>query len=266
MNVGGMMESKNIIVFDVDNTLIKGNLTFIFLYNLAKQNLWLGKDLAITTLKYLLLSLIKFPKAIPLIFSKKPNFYFLDYKATEYIRRIYNDIFKILRKHKLLNSKLQKTALKILNNDLLDKKLHQESIEKIKHHIKNPHNIIVMLSGSMQEVLNVLFQKIRKQLRAEDINVKDNFLVIGTQFNEETQNIEPCIGSNKIILLKKFLKKLGAENSKIKFVYSDNFMMIDLPLFIESQNGGAIISDKNQLYEKLPEQIKKVLKFLPNWK
>jgi len=264
---GGIgMKEKNIIVFDVDNTLIKGNLTLIFLRNLSKQNWNLGKDLGIEAIKLFLFLLIKFPKAIFLTFSKKPNFYFLSYKATKYIRKIYTDIFRILKNHGFNNSKLQRQAFKILNKDLLEKKLHLESIDKLKHHIKNQHNIIVLLSGSMQEVLNVLFHQIRHQFRKDGINTKENFLVIGTQLNEETQNIEPCIGPNKIMLLKEKLKNLGADNSKIKFVYSDNALMIDLPLFIESQNGGAVISDKNKMYEKLPEKIKNVLKFLPGWK
>jgi hypothetical protein len=41
--------------------------------------------------------------------------------------------------------------------------------------------------------------------------------------------------------------------------------MADLPLIIESKNGGTMICKKSYLYKFLPEQLTQMLFFAPAW-
>lgn len=256
------MKKPNIIVFDVDNTLIKGNLMIFFIKFLAKEKFYfLYKSIELLIKEIFIISK-QLPFLIKVVFKEK-NIYKFNQNIFLLIKQFYQKLFVILKKFDLLDNKLQKKAHSLFSEKFFEKYIYPKGINKIKHHLRNPNNIVILLSGSLQEVLNPFFQIICKKFTEEKITWHNRFFVIGTQI--KNSNIKPCIGSEKNKLLNALLKKQGYDGYTLKFIYSDNHFLIDLPLLIESKNGAVLIANKSFLYKTLPQSLLKNFIFRPYW-
>jgi hypothetical protein len=97
----------------------------------------------------------------------------------------------------------------------------------------------------MHDLLTVFFEKLREKMFQIGINPENRFLYHGTSFHSDDlrNDLLLCVGSGKIELLHALLRKNGHKKYVVRFVYSDNGYMADLPLFIEAKHGGAVIKD-----------------------
>jgi phosphoserine phosphatase len=260
------MNRQNIIVFDVDHTLIKGNLTLFFLKFLIKENFFFLRKCLLALIKGALLILWQLPHTSRKILVKNSDVYKLNYVLVEKLTQFYQVIFKIFQDIDLLEEKLQTKANALFAQDFFEKHTYPEGIAKLKHHLKNPNTVVVLLSGSLQELLNVFFRFICKELTHENIDWKNRFFACGTILGSCPQDITPCIGYEKNRCLKNLLEQNGYHRYSLKFIYSDNNFMTDLPLLLEATNGGALICKKSYLYKFLPKRLACSIVFLPGWK
>ncbi|MCK4517595.1 haloacid dehalogenase-like hydrolase [Candidatus Babeliales bacterium] len=264
------MEHKNgtgvsVIVFDVDNTLVKGNLTFFFLAHLAKQNFYsfykclgLLAHGALLTLKHL-------PSIAKKTLLKPGNIHQLDLIIYKAIKNFYQKFFDTLNKLNVSKNDIKKIAQTLFSEQFFKKHVYEQAINKIEHHLNNDSNIVVLLSGSPQEIISPFLQTMCNELNKRNISWKKRLFAIGTQIGEIKNNIHPCIGSQKIIMLKKLLTKKNLTPYTISFIYSDNGFMADLPLLLEAKNGAGLICRKSRLYQLLPKKLLESLVFLPGW-
>jgi phosphoserine phosphatase len=253
MSEGDLMR---IIIFDVDNTLVKGNLTFFFIKFLALEKIrFFYKCLPI-----FLHAVILVFRTLPRIITRTKNLKKLDRSIGYAIADFYKKLFSTFKALKLTGTRLEKKASTFFSDDFFKKHLYVEGLEKIEHHLKNKKNMVVLLSGSPQELLNILFKRICAHLDEKDIPYENRFFARGTTRRQ------PCVGSKKIDALKALLQKAGHNEYVIQFVYSDNNFMADLPLLLASEHGGALISEKHQAYKLLPKRLLKNAVFLPFWK
>ena len=204
------MKRASVVVFDVDNTIIRGNLTFFFIKFLAKRD----------------------------------------------------GIIRALRALWLRGDALTQTAKELLTKELFDKKVYPEAIEKIAHHLRNKQNIVVLLSGSPQELLNILFKHICEKLREKSIKYECRFFARGTQLRPR---LKICVGKRKIRALKRLLKEQKYDDYEILYTYSDNKFMADLALLKKSIHGGVLICQKHAGYLALPKKLLERFTFMPFW-
>lgn len=259
------MKKLNVIVFDVDNTLIKGNLTLFFLKFLIKERFYFFHKSFITLLKGAFLFLWKLPIITKNILQKNGNVYLLDRYLSQAIKNFYDSLFSTLKKLDLLENNLEEKAAKMFSKKFFQKHTYPAGIKRIKQHLENTDTVVVLLSGSPQRLLNVFFASICNQLTQEKVDWQRRFFVKGTVLGPRGENIIPCIGSEKNKMLKSLLKQNGYKDYVVTSIYSDNTFMADLPLLIEAKNGGTLICRKNNLYELLPQKLIQRFVFLPSW-
>lgn len=255
--------NKEIIIFDVDDTLIKGNLTFFFVKCLSRESLYLLISCIPIIIRGAILKLSKFPKIISQFFFRERNIYKLDRSICKSIKKFYCNLYKTLCGLGLTGKNLERKASSILTKRFFEENTYSAGLEKLKEHIKNQRDIVVLLSGSPQELLNVFFKNICNDLKNNNISYEGRFFAQGTILRKKAN---PCIGSEKNKFLKRLLYEKGYKNYVVKFIYSDNSYLSDLPIIIESQNGGAVINKKTRLYSSLPKDLIDSIKFLPEWK
>lgn len=264
------MKKNKIIVFDVDHTLIRGNLTVFLLRFLIKTQPSILKKISFLKkcLPLLLRGAFLHIWQLPYLSKKilrKDGFYKSNYILFCLIKMFYQSIFNKLKAFNLLEKKLQEAANQFFSEEFFEKYAYKKGIEKIKHHLCNQNNVVVLLSGGLQEPLNIFFTSLCKKFSEENIDWKNRFFVQGTVLKINTKNVNPCIGHEKNNFLKKLLNENGYKDYEIEFIYSDNKLMTDLPLFIESKRGGAVICEKTTLYQFLPEKLTETFIFLPAW-
>jgi len=258
--------SVSVIVFDVDNTLVKGNLTFFFLAHLAKQNFYsfykclgLLAHGALLTLKHL-------PSIAKKTLLKSGNIYQLDQIIYEAIKNFYQKFANTLNKLNVSKNDIKKISQKLFSEQFFKKHVYKQAIKKIEHHLNNNNNtIIVLLSGSPQEIISPFLQTMRNELSKRNIIWNKRLFALGTKIGSTKSDVHPCIGSQKIIMLKQLLTQEGLTPYTLRFIYSDNGFMADLPLLLEAKNGGGLICRKSRLYQLLPKKLLESLVFLPGW-
>jgi len=260
------MEKKpNVIVFDVDNTLVRGNLTILFLKKLAFENLMFFHACFFFLLRGAFLLMRQLPHMTRTTMLRGGNVYQLDRMLYKAVKKFYTELAQILQRLHITDGELGKRAQKLFSQEFVEKHVYHEGIVKIKEHLRQENTIVVLLSGSIQELLDVFFATVCKQLDNDGVAWTERFFAVGTQLHKNGQAY-PCIGSEKNKFLKKLLQQKGHEEYALKFVYSDNGFMADLPLLIESTHGGALISKKSNLYDALPKRLLRSFIFLPSWK
>jgi len=195
--------------------------------------------------------------------SGSGNIYHLDENICRTIKKFYQALFETLKTLDLLGKKLQKKAHSIFSHSFFRTHLYTQGFHKIKHHLRNKNTVVVLLSGSVQELLDPLFEKLCEQLDEENLAWKKRFFIQGTIL--EDNKVQPCVGSGKNRFLKTLLRREGYDHYTLQFIYSDNSFMADLPLLIEAKHGGALISKKNNLYQQLPKKLLASFTFLPEW-
>lgn len=259
-----MHNHVNVIIFDVDNTLIRGNLTFFFLKHLVKEKFYFFRTCFTLLLQGALLVFRQLPHITSTILLNGGSVLELDVRICQTVKSFYQKLFETLKTLDLLGHKLQRKANHFFTKDFFEKTLYEQGFEKIKHHLGHKNTIIVLLSGSVQELLEPFFQKLCERLDSDRVAWQKRFFIQGTRLGENNE-VQACIGSEKNRLLKKLLRREGYDNYTLQFIYSDNNFMADLPLLIEARHGGALISEKNNLYQKLPKKLLDSLIFLPEW-
>jgi len=262
------MQKPNIIVFDVDNTLIKGNLTLFFLQSLIKERFFFFYRCLFLLLKGAYLTLRQLPAVTKKTLVSSGNIYLLDRNICMALKTFYKTFVSTLKKLDLVGIKLEKKAAEIFYDGFFAKHSYAQGFVKIKEHLVEPNTIVVLLSGSPQELVNVFYDSLCKQLTKEKLDWQGKFFARGTDLSQKTvpnDSVTPCIGSEKNKMLKKLLTANGHPAYTITYIYSDNNFMADLPLLIESQNGGMLISKKTSLYSFLPKSLTKNFIFLPSW-
>jgi len=290
--VGGLIVKKfntysdtySVVVFDVDNTLVKGNLTLFFLKYLIRERFYFFRRCFVTLVKGAFLLLWRLPNKTKKILKQKGagpfygNVYLLDRYLYKSIKSFYISLSRSLNKLDLLDRQLKDKAKKVFSKNFFKKHLYRTGIEKIEQHLQDTNTIVVLLSGSPQELVDVLFESICKELDkkgvspckgaspCEGANWQNRFFIKGTVLGPRGEDIRPCIGSEKNKMLKVLLENNGYYSYVISKIYSDNTFMADLPLFIESKNGGMLICEKNSLYTALPEGLIKKFVFWPYWR
>jgi len=262
------MEKPNVIVFDVDNTLIKGNLTFFFLKALVGEKFYFFRKCFVLIARGIYLCVLQLPLITKKMLVRKRNIYRLDKCICEAIKAFYQTFFKTFQKLDLLGKNLEKKATNIFGQNFFSRYVYAKGLLAIKDHLTDPNSIVVLLSGSPQELLDVLFNELCIQLDKENIDWKQRFFARGTMLTQGPtlmESFSPCIGSEKNRHLKALLKDNGYDDYTIQFIYSDNGFMADLPLFLEAKFGGALISKKTKLYKSLPKKFMELFVFLPSW-
>lgn len=253
------MEKTPVVVFDVDNTIIKGNLTFFFLKFLAKESLLF----LIRLLPILLHAAMLITYQLPQIIKNKKNLQ-LDQSITNKITLFYKRLAHTLGALGLTNNALEQKAKELFTNDFFKQHLYPEAISKIKEHLQNQEAIVVLLSGSPQQLVKILKTHLLKtHLKQTDIQIERRFFARGTVL---WPKVKACIGSKKLDALTKLLKEENHHEYVLQFIYSDNNYMADLPLLRKSTNGGALICKKHAAYLSLPQKLLKRFIFLPLWK
>lgn len=256
------MKKRNVIVFDVDNTIIKGNLTFYFLRFLAKEKIYFFYKCVPVLLSGTFLVMRSLPKLVKKILLCDKNFKELDESIGIAIQSFYEKIFALFEDLKLIGPDLEKKAKTLFTQKFLEKTLYKEAVSRIAHHLKNSNVTVVLLSGSPQEFINVLQDNLRKKFKKMNIDCENRFFARGTKIEKKSE-ILTCVGSSKLKVLKELFQKKGGYS--LQFTYSDNSFMADLPLITKSAHGGALITEKNSLYQALPNKLLKRLVFLPEW-
>jgi len=255
----------NVVVFDIDNTLIRGNITLFFLKLLIKEKFYFFRKCFMLLIKGAILIFHKLPSITKKILLQSGNVYRLDQAICHAVKKFYKQFFIIFAELNLQGEKLQQKARPIFSNNFFKKYLYARGLEKIKHHLNEHNTIIVLLSGSVQELVDSFFEKLCDQLDMQEITWRNRFFARGT-YIEENGRIHLCIGSEKNKILKKLLHEKGYNHYALQFIYSDNSFMADLPLLIEAKHGGALISKKNELYLTLPKKLLRSFIFLPEWR
>ena len=263
------MKRINVIVFDVDNTLVKGNLTFFFLMHLAKQNFYCFYKCLGLLAHGALLTLKHLPSITKKTLLKSGNIYQLDQIIYEAIKNFYQKFANTLNKLNVSKNDIKKISQKLFSEQFLKKHVYEQAINKIEHHLNNHNNltntIVVLLSGSPQEIISPFLQIICNELRKRDIDWEKRLFALGTKIGITKEDVHPCIGSQKIVMLERLLTQENLTPYTIQFIYSDNGFMADLPLLLEAKNGGGLICRKSRLYQLLPKKLLESLVFLPGW-
>lgn len=262
------MKKQNVIVFDVDNTIIKGNITFFFMRKLV----WLKPKqlhkMALLLLRGTILTLIHLPRIVKNTFNQpEPNLKILDKEIQYAIGDFHNHLFNLLASLKLEGKVLEQYASTILNDHFWKKVMYKAAFEKLKEHLQKPNTIIVLASGGINELVQVFYKYLCERLAQEDIVWQERFFAVGSVFDSDLQKTVPCVGSNKNLLIEKILKNNGHTCPGIvNFVYSDNKHMADLPLFLNAVDGGVLIQKRAALYNALPANLVRLLIFRPAWR
>ena len=250
------MKKASVVVFDVDNTIIRGNLTFFFLKFLAKARFSFFIKLLPTLLRAALLVIYLLPQLL----KQEKSTTKLDRAISQRITIFYKKLAHALKAINLTGPELTKKAHELFTEEFFDKSIYPEAIEKIKEHLQDKKTIVVLLSGSPQELVDILYKYLQVQTEIES---KNRFFARGTRL---APRVQACIGSKKIIALKRLIKEQGYDEYEIQLTYSDNNFMADLPLIKRSILGGALICKKHAGYLALPKKLLKGFVFLPLWK
>jgi len=257
----GNTDLKKVIVFDVDKTLIKNNLTLSFIsYLIRLRPAFFFIRLLSTFVSGARMIFFQLPALINRVKSREIDLPQLDKKIILIMKNFYKTLFRSLKSCGLKKRAIAQMAEEHVVRLYSQKMFYDKAIEKLKHHLRNETNIVVLLSTSMDALLQPLFKKLCKQIRSDNIDVSNRFFALGTS----EQNL--CTGSNKNKLLRQLLRRNGHKRYQLQFVYSDNNFMADLPLVVEAKHGGALICKKNSFYEKIEKMINKRLVFMPEWR
>ncbi len=155
-----MKEQKKIIIFDVDNTLIKGHLIVRFLLYLFRRNLkktWHFFLLARTA------GIVCFSKLPHLMRHslKEQNFSLLDRGVRFYVHHLYKSIYKVFDVLNLFGKDLQTAIDDFLQSLSLKDILFEQGVKTLVHHSKEKNIRIVLMSGMIQELLDGFCEKLK---------------------------------------------------------------------------------------------------------
>jgi phosphoserine phosphatase len=253
------MSTKNVIVFDVDDTIIKGNLTLCFLKVLAKERIYfLYKCIPVLLHGIILLSLT-LPNLVKRILLSGKNFDDVNKLIETRVKKFLTKVFNLFNSLNLSDKNLEKKAKTIFTKKFFEKNVYAEAVKKIEEHIKD-QKIVILLSGSPQALVNVLYDHLRKILEKKNIRWKNKFIAIGSHI--DNKEVHACVSEAKVKALHELFKD---DDYTLQLTYSDNSFMSDLPLMLKSVNGGVVIAKKSSLYQALTKKIQRKLAFLPAW-
>jgi hypothetical protein len=115
-----------VIIFDVDNTLVKGNLTFFFLKFLVLERIYFFYK----CIPLLVSAVILVFRTLPRITRKTDNLRKLDRSIGRAIADFYKKLFTTFKKLRLTGPQLEKKAKKFFSEDFFKKHLYVEGLKK----------------------------------------------------------------------------------------------------------------------------------------
>ncbi len=229
---------RRIIVFDVDGTLVRGHLLTRALIracflkpSLAFRGRVLIRELASMGSK-------KLPQAL----SRALRFQDFD----GYDRRLRHNVSQLLRTaERVLAScgcTLACVAEQTLTPSVFKSIIRPEGLAKLREHLADQSNSVVLLSASPMDVLVPLHQWLCSVLGAD----AERIILRGTVLNGDETNA--CIGSMKVLAMYEMFGKTGIDK-----VYTDNGSLADLPL-IKTAAATTIVGRKNAWYRFVPPE------------
>lgn len=249
-----------LIVFDIDHTLINGNLSKILLKQAIKQKPWLFFKAIPLIIYDFYLKKIKLPALLKKEL-KNNNYQKIDTAVQKDFIQLYKKIFTLLHGFHIKKQGLQKVAEQTFTPTFLKEHLFAKGITKVKAHLKEENTIIVFASGELEEIIQPFLQAFTKMIKYP--LDKNNFFAVGTE--KTTKGFDVCIGSGKVKRIMNCLQQHGFNDLVIDTAYSDNDLLKDFPLILAAHHKRIIINHKNKYYDFMPKEMKKTLTFLPNW-
>lgn len=256
------MSSTPVILFDVDNTIVKKNLLFSFLSTFAllypKSALKLGNIL--TPAFYALRSAL----------SIKQEEFFYHKDLTRLDKQsvlIYEDFFKhfknCCKKLGLTDNHIAYHTENSVYQYDVKQMLYPEALAHLKTALANPANSIYLLSANLEELIVPFFLLLTQSLETTP-DQRKRVHYAGSHINEKSDSYDVCVGSRKVITLEKML--VGVDNPIIMEAYSDNHYFTDLPMLMRAQDQRVIVDEQNALYDELSAILPTSFIFRPRWK
>lgn len=258
------MDAVRVVVFDVDNTIVKGNLIVRFLFALIAQRWQLIFPFFGLLVHGFYLQFWVFPRLVRRVLKKKDIFAF-DRAMQIFTRRFFLHMGFVLKKNKITGAVLRDHAQQIFSREYLQNYIYTQAEQMIFEHLHEENTIVILLSGALQELLDQVFDELCRRIDQAGIEWGNRFFAIGTKLGEKEKLVSPCVGFEKIKQMYALLRAQGYITFELDFVYTDNHHMADLPLLLSSKNGGALIGRKRLAARVLPSRMIKTLHFFPRW-
>lgn len=254
------MQKTQLIVFDIDHTLINGNLSKILLKQAIRHKPWLFFKAIPLIIYDFYLKKIKLPALLKKEL-KNNNYQKIDATVQKNFIQLYRKIVTLLHGFHIKNHGLQNVAEQTFTPAFLKEHLFTKGVAKVKAHLKEENTVIVFASGELEEIIQPFLQAFAKMIKYP--LDKNNFFAVGTE--KTTKGFDVCIGGGKVKRIFACLKTHGFNDLTINTAYSDNDLLKDFPLILAAQHKRIIINIKNNYYDLLPKELIKTFTFLPNW-
>lgn len=219
------MKMNNIVLFDIDNTLIKGQSQNIFLKYLFRHNLISFSQYLLISIWFILYKfhLVKHPLKI-----MKYAFAIFQNKSSDEIEKLANDFF----------------------SSELNKYFYSEVVNILKNHRENNARIILVSNS-----VDIIVKEVAKYLNVNEY-ICTRLKYIDNKFTGEIDG-EIAYGVNKYYLVSKYLNIQIADSAKIPaYFYTDHIS--DLPL-LEKVDVPVVVNPDTNLKKVAIENKWKIL-------
>jgi phosphoserine phosphatase len=257
-------QQSRVVVFDVDNTLVKGHLITHFIRRLLFYNPASCFAFIPIVFDGLVICLYFLPKLIRRSLVRQ-DFKLLDRGMRRFSYHLLKRAYAAFAQLNLARPALQRCAKQILFNQHFHKLIHPHAMDSLVFHVKEPDTVVILASGAMRELLDGFLYWLQQHLEQEYGICPKRLFVLGTYKKDDGRSLIACVGSTKQKMVVDFLKKKGIPHKNIARVYTDNGFLADLPLLELAHERSFVVGDYSRLYRFVPSKWIDTITFWPGW-
>ncbi|MBL4587765.1 hypothetical protein JKY79_00275 [Candidatus Babeliales bacterium] len=252
---------RKLVLFDVDHTVVKGNLT-----GLICRRMFSWRDIGrLVSFVYRATSLVhgRFPQAVERALIHQ-DYCLVDQIVRKHVASCYHLLLDLLESCDVSLSDLSKQAHLFVSDELIIKRIcYKKALDRILMHAQDPEVDILFVSGGLQVVLDPLVIMIRRYIEKKGL-CKARLFGYGTRFLGDG-DLDLCVGSYKVDRVNEHIKYEASGHAAIVSAYSDNRYYSDLPFLLLAEE--RFMVEGFDVYAKiLPDEIQKSLTFCSRWK
>ena len=253
---------KKNILFDMDNTLVRGHLVYYFVRSLMVRHPSMWLSFIPFCLYALSMRLYLLPRLLNRV-RKTNNLALLDRGMRLYVARLYQHLYAALAAVDLQGQQLDKKIKELVCTKRMLKRFYPKAVSVLKRHVARKNEQVVIISASLEEIL---VPCVRWLCENYEISF-EKIHVIGTYCKKGL--VDVCLGSNKVRRLVKTISSTQRNQVyrggfPFHTLYTDNGFLADLPLLIHCEQP-IVISPSQQLLRLVPEKVRIVLQSYSSW-
>lgn len=260
---GGKGMIERIVLFDVDHTLVRGNLT-----------VYVFADLMFSSWKRFVRGLRFLPYAAKVMYQEVPELVehalsqgdldLLDRNMQTLFGQFYCRLGALIDDFGVTPADLQARAIHLFDEEFAHNFVYELGLQALQKHLADAATEVVLVSGTAQEILDPFHAVVQRACQRQGLDIT-RLKAYGTGLPTSSQPLDLCMGGGKINLLQKYHAAFNQADAPISHVYSDNKYLSDLPLLLLATEKRVVISECYPYYKLLPEELFCTLVFAPEW-